>query len=67
VNSDAAAAFKSASYQGNYADLNFWITMLQGGVLGCALVACHMCTLPVAVPPVLPLESCRQPDRESAC
>ena len=36
VNSDAAAAYKSATYQGGYADLNFWITMLQGGVLGCA-------------------------------
>ena len=53
VNSDAAAAFKSASYQGNYADLNFWITMLQGGVLGCALVACHVCALAVGLLPML--------------
>ena len=40
MNGDAAASFKSATYQGKYSDLNFWITMLQGGVLGCASLFC---------------------------
>ena len=34
VDGNAAAAFKAATYQGTFSDLNFWITMLQGGVLG---------------------------------
>ena len=63
MNSDAAAAFKSATYQGNYADLNFWITMLQGGVLGCASVGCHMCTL-LHWPSACGATYCRAADRD---
>jgi hypothetical protein len=34
VDSSAAAAFKSANYQGNFADLNIFVTALQNGILG---------------------------------
>ncbi len=31
---NAAAAFKSALYQGTFGDLNFYVTALKNGVLG---------------------------------
>ena len=58
MNSDAVAAFKSATYQGNYADLNFWITMLQGGVLGCDPVVCHIVWPATGLLPCCHLVSC---------